>query len=91
MSHHKVQKKKEIKPKKRKVSAKDTFIEIDRGELSLIIEALEKMRKKVEEDRFYRNDHPREFYDIYLERYWRLIEKLDVKIPKAIFIKMPKF
>jgi len=75
--------------KKNKLS-KNT-IELDNAELSLIIEALKVMRDKTEEERFYRTMHPQEFYNIYLVRYGRLIDKLDVRVPKAVFLKMPKF
>ena len=70
---------------------KEIIIELEDGELSLIVEALKKQVKKVWEDKFYRAYHPECFYDIYIKRYGRLIEKLDVRVPKAVFIKMPKF
>lgn len=75
-----------------KVSRKNhDLIEFDNAELALLLEAVKKQIKSVEEERFYRRTHPEGFYNIYLERYWRIVEKLDRKLPKAIFIKMPKF
>lgn len=66
-------------------------VELSGDEVSLIMEALKNMEKKVREDMFYRREHPNAFYEIYLERYYRIMNKLDIRIPKAIFIKMPKF
>lgn len=82
--------KKKVK-KIKKVKKEDSLIELDSSEVSLIIEALRDKEKAVREDMFYRNDHPREFYQIYLERYFRLKNKFDAIIPRAVFIKMPKF
>lgn len=70
---------------------KDVLIEFDNSEISLMLEAIKSQIKKVEEERFYRHYHPEGFYRIYLERYWRIAEKLDRKLPKAVFIKMSKF
>jgi len=75
----------------KKTIRKEDIIELDSGEVSLLLEAVKKQIKKVEEERFYRHEHPDAFYDIYLERYWNLVKKLDRRIPHAIFIKMPKF
>ena len=67
------------------------LVEFDNEEISLLLEAVKNQIKKVEEERFYRNQHPEGFYDIYLERYWEIVNKLDRKLPRAVFIKMPKF
>lgn len=56
-----------------------------------ILEAVKKQIKNIKEERFYRHDHPDCFYDIYIDRYWNLVKKLDRKIPYAVFIKMPKY
>jgi hypothetical protein len=78
---------KKIKNQKIKKDKK-IIIEIESGELSLIIEALKNMEKRVHEDMFYRHDHPQGFYEIYFERYNRLIGKLDGKYPMPVFIKI---
>lgn len=69
------------------------IVELEDGEISLIIEALKKMEKKVREDRFYRHEHPEGFYDIFLERYGRLLNKLSlstkiIKIPESMRFKI---
>ena len=77
--------------KKSKPRIKDISIELDNAEINLIIEAIRDKRKKVEEDRFYVRCHPEEFYNIYLRRCNDILNKLDIRIPRAVFIKMPKF
>jgi len=74
-----------------KITKKDDIIELDSAEVSLLLEAVKKQIERVKEEKFYRNEHPDSFYEIYLERYWNLVKKFDRKIPYAIFIKMPKF
>ena len=69
----------------------ENLYEFDSAEVALLVEAVKKQIEKVEHDRFYRAEHPRAFYDIYLERYWEIIKKLDKKIPKKIYKDMPKF
>jgi hypothetical protein len=78
------------KKTKRRPTTTD-LVEFDNSEITLLLEAVKGQIKRVEEDRFYRHQHPGDFYDIYLERYWRIVEKLDRKLPRAVFIKMPKF
>jgi len=75
---------------KKKVVEKST-IELESDELHLIIEALRKQEEKIREERFYRRSQPEGFYNIYLERYWRLLDKLDRRLPNPIYIKLPKF
>lgn len=80
--------------KKKAITKKDKLkdvIEFDNDEMCLLLEAVKKQIKKVEEERFYRREHPDGFYTIYLERYWKIVSKLDRKLPRAIFVKMPKF
>jgi hypothetical protein len=66
-------------------------IELSSEERSLLIEVLKGQMKRVREDMFYRHDHPDAFYEVYLQRYSHLIQKLDAIFPKAVFIKWPKF
>jgi len=73
---------------KRKIKKKER-IELTNEELSLLLEALKYQVKRVREDMFYRNEHPREFYEIYLRRYFDLMNKIDYKIPKTVML--PKF
>jgi hypothetical protein len=81
-----------MKTRKAKLSTKkDDVIEFDNAEIALLLEAIKAQIKKVEEERFYRHQHPEGFYNIYLERYWKIAGKLDQKLPKVVFIKMPKF
>ena len=68
-------------------------VELEEGEVALIIEALKVMEKKVRDDRIYRRDHPEGFYDIYLERYNRLLNKLSlstriIKVPESMKFKI---
>jgi len=68
-------------------------IELEYEEMSLIIEALQKQEKKIREDRFYRREHPEAFYDVFLERYVRLLNKLSlstkiINVPKSMQFKI---
>ena len=61
---------------------KDDIIELDSAEVSLLLEAVKKQIKRVEEDKFYRNEHPDAFYQIYLGRYWNLYLAATTSISK---------
>ena len=63
-------------------------VELESGEMALIIEALKKMEARIREERFYRHDHPEGFYDIWIERYNRLLNKLSLS---TRIIKVPKW
>lgn len=47
------------------------LIEFDNSEIALLLEAVKAQIKRVEEDRFYRHNHPDEFYGIYLDKIGR--------------------
>lgn len=53
---------------------KRTF-QLDSGEIALIYEALKIQEDKVREAMFYRKEQPRAFYEIYIERYNKLLSK----------------
>ncbi len=68
---------------------KDTgeIVILEEGELGLITEALKKQEESVRRERFYSREHPEYFYDMYLERYSRILNKLSFTTK---FIKVPK-
>lgn len=55
-----------------KTKKKNEF-QLDDNDCALICEALKEKLKKVEEERYYRNQHPEGFYRIYIEKYSKLI------------------
>ena len=85
----KIQKVKSVK--KKAIKESNLTIELEDGEVNLIMEALKNQLKKVKEESFYSPKHERGFYEIYIDRYYRLLNKLDVKLPKVIRMKLPKF
>lgn len=72
---------KEMK-KQSKKDDKETF-QLDGSEVALIYEALKIQEKKVREEMFYRAEHPRVFYEIYLRRYGKLLNDFSGK-PRAV-------
>lgn len=71
--------------------AKKDTIELDSSEVALLLEAIKAQIKEVEHERFYSHRHPEGFYQIYLERYHIIEQKLNLPVPKVLFVKMPKY
>jgi len=67
---------------------KETF-QLDNGEVALIFEALKEQEKKVRDEMYYRPQHPRGFYEIYLDRYNKLLN--DFSGTPRVVIKEMKF
>lgn len=82
---------KKVLGKKVSVRSKRQDIELDSAEVSLITEAVKEKLSRVREERFYRQDHPDGFYEIYLQRYSRILDKLNIRVPRVLYVKMPKF
>lgn len=71
------------------MSEKKHTFQLDTGEVALIFEALKAQEKKVRDDMFYRPEHPRGFYEMYLDRYNKLLN--DFSGQPRVVIKEMKF
>lgn len=60
-------------------------------ETVLIMEALKNHEKKIREEKFYRHDHPDLFYEVFLERLWKIMNKIDRPIRIIKGVKFPNF
>lgn len=64
-----------MKIKEKKIKEKKHTFQLDSGEVALIYEALKIQEKKIREEMFYRPEHPRGFYEMYIDRYNKLLNE----------------